>query len=69
MTYQPQRISFKDIMKLMDKCDKLDDHPGRALGLSHTSSEKVNGGNPLFAGIVPGKKFFFNFFFSFFSIF
>lgn len=53
-TYQPQQISFKDIMKLMDKCDKLDDHPARALGLSNVSSEKSKAGNPLFAGIVPG---------------
>lgn len=53
-TLKPHRISFKDIIKLMDKCDKLDENPSRALTLSTVIAEKSKGGNPLLAGIVPG---------------
>ncbi|KAJ8676552.1 hypothetical protein QAD02_012339 [Eretmocerus hayati] len=52
----PHRTSFKDMIKLMEKCDKLDEHPGRPKPISYSNSEKSNTGNPLLAGIVPGTK-------------
>ena len=55
-TYKTHRTSFNVITKLMDKCDKLDDHPGRSLPISNVSTEKSNGGNPLLAGIIPGNN-------------
>lgn len=56
MSFQPYKLSFKDVLKLMDKCDKLDENPARAVSFASTNVEKANGGNPLLIGIIPGKN-------------
>lgn len=55
-TLKPHKISFKDVMKLMNKCDKLDENAGRALALTSRSPENLKAGNPLLIGIVPGNN-------------
>ncbi|XP_058788549.1 uncharacterized protein LOC131662711 [Phymastichus coffea] len=56
VSFRLNKLTFKDIMKLMDKCDKLDENPSRAINLVTASAEKAHGGNPLLIGIIPGTK-------------
>jgi hypothetical protein len=46
------------MMKLMDKCDKLDENLARALNIFNIYLKQSNDGNSLLDGIVPGTNTF-----------